>query len=171
MSRKHHPASATRTGARSPGDELGLLAHFVLEVDPGDGHFPSVRLHHLPVTVMEAADELHQGDGAVLVHVQPVKYPLGLVCGHLQLRADGEELVFLDLPGVIHVVGVKERAQPIPLLCAHARDGRLSPAKTHEGTLMKHSKAEPEPPTSLLFTPTSTNICTAVTHREHSDPF
>lgn len=152
----------TLPSLRSPGDELGLLAHFVFEFDPGDGHFPTVSLHHLSVAVMEAADELHQGDCAVLVHVQPVKYPLGLVRGHVQLRADGKKLVFLDPPGVIHVVGVKERAQPFPLRCAHSRDGRLGPPKKHEGTVMKQNiragfflqapaKPSLELPTTLLL--------------------
>lgn len=108
---------------RSPRDELGLVAHFLLEVLPGGGHLSSVRLHDLSVAVVEAADELQQGDGSVLVDVKSVKYPFGLGPRHLQLCADGEELVSLDLPGVVHVVGVKEGAQPVLLLCAHTLDG------------------------------------------------
>ncbi len=123
---QHHlPACSGQVCARSPGDELGLLAHFRLEVRPGGGHVSSIRLHDLLVTVVEAADELKKGDGSVFVHVQPVKYPLGLGRGHLQLRADGEKLVFLDLPGVVHVVRVEESAQPVLLLQAHALDGAL----------------------------------------------
>lgn len=116
---------------RSPGDELGLLAHLGLEVLPGGGYVPSVRLHHLPVAVVEAADELQQGDGSVLVHVEPVEDALGLGRRHLQLCADGEELVPLDLTRVVHVVGVKEGAQPLLLLCAHPLDGGLRAAASH----------------------------------------
>lgn len=103
---KTHPSC--KADPSSPGDELGLLAHLGLEVLPGGRHVPSVRLHHFAVAVVEAADELQQGDGAVLVHVQPVKYPLRLGRWHLQLGADGEELVPLDLARVVYVVGVKE---------------------------------------------------------------
>lgn len=102
--------------ALSPGDELGLLAHSPLEVLPGIGHVSSVRLHVPSVAVVEAVDELQQGDGSVLVDVQPVKYPVGLGRRHLQLRTDGEKLAPLDPPGVVRVVGVKERAQPVLLL-------------------------------------------------------
>lgn len=109
--------------ALSPGDELCLVAHFSLEVLPGDGHLSSVRLHHIPVAVVEAADELLQGDGAVAVEVQPVEDALGLGLGHLQLPADDEELALLDLAGVVHVVGLEEGAQPVLLLRAHALDG------------------------------------------------
>lgn len=111
--------------ALSPGDELGLLAQSPLEVLPGCGHVSSVLLHVLSVAVVEAADELQQGDGSVLVNVQPVKDLIRLGCGHLQLRADGQKLVSLDPPRVVHVVGVKERPQPVLLLCAHALDGGM----------------------------------------------
>lgn len=132
------------TDEHSPGDELGLIAHFRLEVLPGGGHLSPVRLHYLPVSVVEATDEFQQSDGSVLVDVKPVKYPLSLGRRHLQLCTDGEEFVFLDLAGVVHVVGVEEGAEPFLLLCAHTLDGGLWPAKKKEGVLVDHRRANPE---------------------------
>lgn len=107
----------------SPRDELGLLSEPRLEVFPGHGHLSSLRLHVLSVAVVEAADELQQSDGPVVVDVQPVEDAVGLGRGHLQLRADGEELVPLDAAGVVHVVGAEESAQPVLLLHTHTFDG------------------------------------------------
>lgn len=67
----------------SPGDVLGLLAQLQLEVLPRYGHLSPVNVHLLCVTVVEAVDELLQVDCSVLVHVQPLKDPVGLIRRHL----------------------------------------------------------------------------------------
>lgn len=119
------PSLTPAVRAHSPRDVLGLLSQPPLKVFPRHGRVsPGGRLHHvLSVAALEAADELLQGHGSVLVHVQSVEDLVRVRCRHLQLRADRVELAPLHAPGAISVVRAEERAQPVPLLRAHAPDG------------------------------------------------
>lgn len=93
--------------------ELPLASHVIVL------HLGGVCVPQAPL--LEPADELLQRYRAVPVHVQAVEDPKGLLGRDLELLTDGEKLVLLDAARIVHIVGVKEGAQPPLLLLAYLR--------------------------------------------------